>query len=94
RCTGCGICVASCPGLAIMVAQVKNGRAIFKIPHEFLPHPQKGETWTAVARNGTFLGHAAIEGVSLMAKTKTPVITVSVPIGQLYDFATVVKRCE
>ncbi len=94
RCTGCGICVSSCPGLAIMIAQVKAGRAWFKIPHEFLPHPQKGETWTAAARNGTIIGAATIEGGLLNMQTKTAIVTVSVPLEQLYAFATVVKRCE
>ena len=30
RCTGCGMCVYSCPGLAIMVASIKEDKHILK----------------------------------------------------------------
>ena len=32
KCTGCAICVTSCPGLAISVAQLVGDHAVFKIP--------------------------------------------------------------
>src|SRR5690554_7479321 len=43
KCTGCGICVTHCPGLAIIVAQIKFDQAIFKIPYEFNPKPKVGD---------------------------------------------------
>jgi Fe-S-cluster-containing hydrogenase component 2 len=94
RCTGCGVCVVNCPGLAIMVAQLKDGRARFKIPHEFLPRPRRGEVWEAAGRDGRILGLADIEAVSLSPKTRTALVTVSVDGSLLHDFATVVRRHE
>jgi len=92
KCTGCAICVGACPGLAILVAQLKDGRAWFKIPHEFLPHPQKGERWDAAARDGAVIGVATIEAVQLSSRTKTAIVTVSADRELLHELATVVKR--
>ena len=83
----------ACPGLAIMVAQLKDGRAWFKIPYEFLPRPQKGELWDAAGRDGTVLGTAKIEAVVLSPKTRTPVVTVSTEKDLMHLFATVVRPC-
>lgn len=93
KCTGCAMCVSACPGLAIMVAQLKDGRVWFKIPYEFLPRPQKGELWDAAGRDGKVLGTARIEAVVPSPKTKTPVVTVSTEKELLYLFATVVRPC-
>ncbi|MBU1141588.1 MAG: 4Fe-4S binding protein, partial [Firmicutes bacterium] len=51
-CTGCGICVTSCPGLAIIVAQIIKDQAMFKLPYEFLPYPKKDEIWHGINRSG------------------------------------------
>jgi len=90
KCTGCGICVTSCPGLAIMLAKVETDRNIFKIPYEFLPVPVKGEIWYAVNRAGDCIGDALIENVFIGAKQdKTLLVTVSVESKHLYDFVTI-----
>lgn len=92
KCTGCGVCVHSCPGLAIMVAQVKQGRAYYKIPYEMLPRPNKGDVWDAVNRKGDVIGKAQIEHVLLNKQSdRTAILTVSTDKRFLYDFVTV--RC-
>lgn len=89
-CTGCGMCVYSCPGLAIMVASIKGDRAFYKIPYELLPLPVQGETWNGINRKGEVICEAKIEHVLKNNKTdRTVVITVSVPKAYLYDFVTV-----
>lgn len=90
RCTGCGVCVYSCPGLAIMVASVKEDRAYFKIPYEMLPVPEIGDLWDGVNRQGDVITKARIEHVLKNKVTdRTVLITVSVPRIHLYDFVTV-----
>jgi Fe-S-cluster-containing hydrogenase component 2 len=90
KCTGCGICVTSCPGLAIMLAKVEVDKCVFKIPYEFLPAPVKGEIWDAVNRAGDFIGEALIENVFIGAKQdKTLLVTVSTASNHLYDFVTI-----
>jgi Na+-translocating ferredoxin:NAD+ oxidoreductase RNF subunit RnfB len=94
-CTGCGVCVPSCPGLAIVIAQVKEDLVIFKIPYEFLPKPVKNEIWHGVNRSGEIICEAKIEN-TVMNKTTdhTAVVTVSVPVQFLYDFVTIRAKHE
>ena len=95
KCTGCGICVYSCPGLAIMVAKIENEKAYFKIPYEFLPVPKKGEIWNGVNRLGDIICEATIESVLSNKKTdRTILVTASVPKEYIYDFITVRKKDE
>lgn len=89
-CTGCAVCVPSCPGLAIIIAQIRGEHAIFKIPYEFEPNPVKGEIWHAVNRSGEVIGDAQIEHVQKNAKQDhTAVVTVSVALEFLNEFVTV-----
>jgi Fe-S-cluster-containing hydrogenase component 2 len=92
-CTGCGICVTSCPGLAIIVAQTNGDVATLKIPYEFLPRPIKGETWDAVDRGGTMVGDALIVAVQT-AKTqdRTALVTLSIDPKLLQDVVTIRRR--
>ncbi|HPX00188.1 MAG TPA: 4Fe-4S binding protein [Sedimentibacter sp.] len=43
NCTGCGICLSKCPGLAIMIVDGSKSETTVevKIPYEFLPLPRK-----------------------------------------------------
>lgn len=91
-CTGCGICVTSCPGLAIITAQLLKDKAVFKIPYEFLPRPEQGSVWQGVNRSGEVICAATIEKVTVSPKQdKTLLLTVSVDRKYLYDFVSV--RC-
>ena len=93
KCTGCGICVQACPGLAIVVAHIKDQQAIFKIPYEFLPIPSKGDLYEGVNRKGEVICDAVIESVLLTKKQDhTMMLTVSVPKDHLYDFVTIGKK--
>jgi len=90
KCTGCGVCVYSCPGLAIMVASIKDDRAYYKIPYELLPVPVVGDIWLGVNRKGEVICDAKIEQVMKNKSTdRTVVITASVPKEYLYEFVTV-----
>ena len=93
KCTGCGICVHSCPGLAITVAMIKNGKAYFKVPYEQLPLPEVGTWWLAVNREGEVIDRCKIEQVMIGRKSTntTTVVTASVEQPYLYDFVTI--RC-
>jgi len=54
KCTGCGICVAACPGLAIYVKDYtfEDKRASILFPFEYLPLPEKGQTVEMTDRFG------------------------------------------
>lgn len=95
-CTGCGVCVHSCPGIAIMVAMIKHGKAYFKIAYELLPLPKVGERWLAVNRAGKVISDCKIENVSPARKATntTSVVTVSLEQPYLYEFSTIRRPHE
>ena len=80
KCTGCGICISSCPGLAIFVIDMNysNEKSLIKLPHEMLPLPEKGEDVYALNRAGSILGKAKVVRV-LKIKNKTNIISLEVP---------------
>ena len=62
--TGCGICVASCPGLSIFVIDCrKDEKALVYIPHEMLPVPRRGDRGDALDRSGRKIGVAEVAKV-------------------------------
>ena len=80
KCTGCGICISSCPGLAIFVIDMNYSeeKSLIKLPHEMLPLPEKGEDVYALDRAGSILGKAKVVRV-LKIKNKTNIISLEVP---------------
>lgn len=93
KCIGCGLCVQACPGLAIILAQIKDNNAIFSIPYEFNPMPIKGEVWSGIDRNGNIICDAKIERVLLTQKQDhTAMVTVSVPVDYIHEFVTIKEK--
>ena len=75
-CIGCGKCVGICPGLAIFMIKVKDGKALITLPYEFLPVPAVGDTVKALDREGKVKDDGIVRRV--LKKGKTMVITVEV----------------
>jgi len=92
-CTGCGVCVSLCPGLAIFIIdESKEGEeGIVGIPYEFLPLPEAGEEVILLDRGGKEIGKGKVERVKKDKKTKTPVVYVRVPRERIMD-ARFIKR--
>lgn len=82
KCTGCGICISSCPGLAIFVIDMNysDEKSLIKLPHEMLPLPEKGEDVYALDRAGSILGTVKVIKV-IKIKDKTNIISLEVPKG-------------
>ena len=86
KCTGCGVCIAHCPGLAIFVVDYtyRQDRGLVKIPYELLPLPAEGEGVTTLNRAGAEIGQGIVVKVqNPPAFDKTAVIWVSVPLDQV-----------
>ena len=92
KCTGCGQCIIACPGLAITVAQLLDHKALFKIPYEFMPYPQKGDIWYGLNRNGDVICDAEIKSISTLKNVKTALVTVIIDQAFMYDFVTIKPR--
>lgn len=82
KCTGCGLCVTACPGLAIFLVKRDGVRAEVTFPYEFLPRPAVGDVVEAVNREGQVVCPAQVTTVrQLRAADGTWLVTVSVPAG-------------
>jgi Fe-S-cluster-containing hydrogenase component 2 len=81
KCTGCGICVAVCPGLACFVVDLtfSEDRALYKLPYEMLPLPSKGDAVTCLGRAGEALARGTVEAVIEPKRDRTYVVHVSAP---------------
>ena len=78
KCSGCGICVASCPGMAIFVVDEDAGTVAF--PYEFLPVPEKGQVIEATDRKGSVVCSGTVENVMYTpAFDHTRVVTIKIP---------------
>jgi len=79
KCTGCGECVAACPGLAIFVVNLKyrKDEALVTIPYELLPAPKRGEIYEALDREGKPVGKARIV-TARKEKDRGTIVTVAV----------------
>ena len=80
QCTGCGMCVASCPGQAIFLVNESEQDATVSMPYEFSPLPEKDEIGYACGRNGEKLCEAQVVSVkNVPAFDQTKVLTIRVP---------------
>lgn len=83
KCTGCGMCVASCSGQAIFLVNedYEEGYATVTIPYEFVPLPKRGEKGDALSRSGKKCCEAEVVDVrSVPAFDHTNLLTMKVPI--------------
>ena len=82
KCTGCGVCIAQCPGLAIFVVDrtYSETHAVLRIPYEFIPVPEKGQWVCGLDRAGEERGWFEVLRVIGGGKTnKTTTIWLAVP---------------
>ncbi len=85
KCTGCGLCVAACPGLAIFIVDESVGDAEdgpvcrVAMPYEFSPLPKVGEETILLDREGAAVGRGVIHRVIPARAGGTPVVWVTAP---------------
>jgi len=79
KCTGCGICVGACPGLAIFVIDMSQPRdkGLITIPYELLPVPKIGERVVVLDRKGETLGTGQIHKTKIF-EDHTAIVTIAV----------------
>ena len=88
HCNGCALCVANCPGLAIIVLDMtySEAKALVKLPYEFLPLPQVGANVAVLNRAGEAIGQGTVVQVQNPATfDRTVVAHVAVPKGLAHE---------
>jgi len=92
KCTGCGICLGKCPGLAIMLVDGSKSEKYLhmSIPYEMLPLPQKDQMVKGLDREGNYLCDVRVVKV-LDSKSfdRTLVVTLEVPRDLIYKFRNI-----
>lgn len=94
KCTGCGVCVAACPGLAITVVDksYSETEGTIDFPFEYLPLPEKGDQVEAVSRGGEVVCPARVLSVKKpKAYQGTAVVSIAVPL-EFVDEVRSIKR--
>jgi len=77
RCTGCGLCVAVCPGLAIFIVDVSSpNQATIKLPYEMLPQPEIGSQVGLLDRQGKRCGIGKV--LAFSKQRQTGIVTLAV----------------
>jgi len=92
-CNGCGACVAACPGLAVFVVDETwaPGRALLKLPYEFLPLPTAGQELECFDREGCRVGRGrAVRVVRGTPRLGTPVVWAEVELELAWEVRHVV----
>ncbi len=92
KCTGCGICAYSCPGLAISIRTLKKDskKAEMKFPYEFSKRPDINQMINIVNRAGKVITQGrVINVIDKPRQNKTALIHVEMDEAYLYDAATV-----
>jgi len=82
KCSGCGLCISKCPGLAIFVVHrdFSKTEATVTIPYELLPRPQTGATVACLDRAGRAVCRGRVVKVlDTKAQNRCAVVTVAVP---------------
>ena len=90
RCTGCGLCVAHCPGQAVFMVDLTfaPGEATVTFPYEFLPLPQPGTRVQGSDREGKPVVSARVVKIDTRSQfDHTAVMTIAVPV----EYAQVVR---
>jgi len=96
KCTGCGICVSKCSGLAIFVINkvYSETTATVAFPYEYFPVPVVGQDVEAVDRKGEVVCKGKIVKVmNPISFDHTPVVTVEIP-KEFADEVRSIKRGE
>lgn len=82
KCTGCGVCVSKCPGLAIFIVNkaYSETTATVGFPYEYMPLPEVDMAVKGVNRKGEPVCDAkVVRVVNPPSFDHTPVVTIEIP---------------
>lgn len=94
KCTGCGICVAACPGLAIYLKQrnYREGESLIAFPFEYVPLPEEGQAVEMVNRFGGVVCRGTVVKVVLSKKNDRTAVVHAVYPGEFFEDVVNIRR--
>lgn len=95
KCTGCGLCIAACPGQAIFMIHLhySETESLVAFPFEYQPLPAVGDEVNAVNRLGEVVCKAKV--VKVLAPRSfdhTPVVTIAIPKAFAHQVRSMQRR--
>ena len=90
KCTGCGVCIGICPGLAIFLLDLSGGSPKVTLPHELLPVPEDGDEVELLSREGEVIGRGRV--VRRRRAGTTWIVTVELPREELLREVRAIRR--
>ena len=82
KCTGCGLCISACSGLALFIIDKSYSRDVASVsfPFEYLPLPDVGDTVDATDRSGESICKGIVKKIVFTKRSdRTTVVTLEVP---------------
>ena len=95
KCTGCGRCIAQCPGLAIFKVHLHYTAttSLVEFPYEYGPLPGRGKRVACGNREGEYLTDGRIVSIkNTKAHDGTAVIGVEVPKAFALEVRTICRK--
>ena len=95
KCTGCGQCIAPCPGLAIFLVHkhYTDTTSLVEFPYEFLPLPEEGSVVPCGGRDGRFIANGKVVKVKKTVHANgTALVQVEVPREFFMDIRTICRK--
>ena len=95
KCTGCGICLAFCPGLAIFRVHKNYTQttSIVEFPYEYYPSPEEGSVVDCGGRDGEFITKGKVIKVKRTKQSDgTTIVAVEVPKKYFMDVRTLCRK--
>ncbi|MBT3380927.1 MAG: 4Fe-4S ferredoxin [Lentisphaerae bacterium] len=96
-CTGCGLCLPSCPGLCIFIldGSYSGTEATVTMPYELLPLPEEGETVDALDRQGREVCEGRVVRVRAIGTSELcRSLTVAIPKAFVHDVRHVRRQSD
>jgi Fe-S-cluster-containing hydrogenase component 2 len=95
KCTGCMMCMRVCPGLAIVILRIKEGKGYVTMPYEFLPWLKKGDKVRLLNRKGEEVGVGVVKWVLPAEKNeKTSLVKVEMDKELIFEVRAIRRQNE
>ncbi|PKL08652.1 MAG: 4Fe-4S ferredoxin [Spirochaetae bacterium HGW-Spirochaetae-7] len=92
KCTACGLCIAACPGLAIMMKDGSGDEAVIRFPYEYFPLPEVGQKVTMCDRMGKAVCVGTIKRVDTPKRNdRTAVVTAAFDKSMIAEVVSMVR---